>query len=170
MMKSNQMKKLLKYFFLGMIIIALLIFGYVRERYLLVFGSEKLFTFINKYPRLSATDFKKEINHLWALHLSPKLISSILYSIVFALLSTAFTYLITKEIFFIKLVFAGYGIYMAASLLLIIAGNFGVTYPLSYGLAHNIEDLFLSPFIIILILPIVFLKNKFYIKQKEDQN
>lgn len=141
-------------------IMAVFIIGYLRERYLLLFSSETLFAFKRKYPRVSATNFKHEISNFWGFNFSPKLLSSILYSIAFAVLTSLIIYLITKNKLLGYLVLLIYAAYFLVCFGLILVGNLGVDYHLSYGLSHYIEDLFLSPFILMMILPLLFFKKE----------
>ena len=60
-----------------------------------------------------------------------------------------------------------YTVYMTGCFALIIIGNLGIDYRLSYGLSHYIEDLFLSPFVVMMMLLImVFQKEKIRLKEK----
>ena len=152
----------MKYFRIPVLIIltgGILILGYIRERYLLIFSSDMVFTLIRKYPRVSATNFKNEINNFWNLNFSPKLLSSILFSIAFAVLTSLIVYLLTKNKVWGKLILLVYVLYFIVCFVLIVIGNLGVDYRLSYGLSHYIEDLFLSPFILMMLLPFIFFEK-----------
>lgn len=142
------------------LIAGILILGYLRERYLLSFSSDTVFTFIKKYPRLSPTNFKNEMNNFWIFHLSPKLLSSILYSLFFCILTGLVVYLLTKRRHWFHLILIIYAAYFLICYFLIAIGNAGVDYHLSYGLSHYIEDLFLSPFILMMLLPLIFLQKR----------
>ena len=142
------------------LIAGILILGYFRERYLLLFSSETVFTFIRKYPRVSATNFKNEISNFWMFHFSPKLLSVVLYSVAFAALTSLIVYLLTKNRLWGYLILVIYAMYFVVCFLLIAIGNLGVDYHLSYGLSHYIEDLFLSPFILMMLLPLLFFQKR----------
>jgi hypothetical protein len=53
-----------------------------------------------------------------------------------------------------------YALYFMVCFALITIGNLGVDYRLSYGLSHYIEDLFLSPFILMMLLPLIFFQKR----------
>ena len=142
-----------------LLVIVLLTMGYLRERYLLVFDNHTVFSLIKKYPRVAATNFTNEITNLMGYKLSPKLTSSVLFSLFFTLVVSSITQLLIKERSFTKLIAMLYFFYMVACFLFIVLGNFGVDYHLSYGLSHYLEDLFLSPFILMLLIPIMLFKR-----------
>ena len=152
--------KFLRIILLISILLLMLIFGYFRERYLLVFSADTVFTFINKYPRIATTNFSNELNNFFLFQLSPKLISSLLFSLIFATLAIVFTYVLTKSKFFMRLITGAYAFYVIICFILIVMGNMGVDYHLSYGLSHYLEDLFLSPFILMMLVPVYLLQTK----------
>ncbi len=146
---------------LSIVLITTIIFlGFLREKYLLVLSSKTLFSIVNKYPRIAATDFKNELGNLFTLNLSPKLLSSILYSIAFAVLTSLLVMILTRSRNWGKIILLLYAGYAVVCFIFIVLGNLGVDYRLSYGLSHYIEDLFLSPFILMMIFPIILFKPK----------
>ncbi|CAN5521477.1 hypothetical protein BH11BAC2_BH11BAC2_17740 [soil metagenome] len=132
-------------------IILLIWLGFMRERHLLVFNIHDYFHFINKYPRIAATDFKRELGGLFGLNLSPKLQSSLFYSLLFTAISTAVIQLGFRNVFYTKLTGVLYLSYILLCFILIMLGNAGFQYHLSFGLSHYLEDLFLSPFILMIL-------------------
>ena len=137
----------------------LLTMGYLRERYLLVFDSHTVFGLIKKYPRIAATNFTTEITNILGFKLSPKLTSSILFSLIFTLIVSLIVDLLISEKTFTRLIVILYFFYMIICFLLILLGNIGLDYHLSYGLSHYIEDLFLSPFILMFLIPVMLFKR-----------
>lgn len=131
--------------------------GFKRERYLMLPAKGLNIEFINKYPRKAVTDYEKEMAGLSGFSLSPKLTSSILYSISFALLTGLIIHLafLNKKYTVITLLL--FLAYMIVCFLLILSKNAGLPYELSVGLSHSIEDLFLSPFILMLLIPSFYL-------------
>lgn len=145
-----------------LLVIALLVMGYVRERYLLVFDGHTIFTFIKKYPRIAITNYSNEIKNIIGFSFSPKLTSSILFSLFFTLDVSLIAQLLIREKSFTRLVVLLYVSYMIICFLFILLGNFGLDYHLSIGLSHYLEDLFLSPFILMFLIPVMlFKKNNF---------
>lgn len=143
-----------------LLIIALLVMGYFRERYLLVFDPDTIFSFIKKYPRTAITNYKNELKNFIGFDLSPKLTSSILFSLFFATDVSIISHLLIREKSFTRLVILLYVIYMIICFILIVLGNVGLNYRLSIGLSHYLEDLFLSPFILMFLIPVMlFRKN-----------
>lgn len=142
-----------------LISVILLVTGYFRERYLIVVDPETILTLIRKYPRIAVTNYQNEISNLTGFSLSPKLTSSILFSILFTIYVAAIVHLLFLNLKFTKLIIGLYLSYMVVCFILIIIGNAGVDYRLSIGLSHYLEDLFLSPFVLMLLIPFTLLKR-----------
>ena len=137
----------------------LIFFDWKREDQLLVI-SKSGFKFLNKYPKTEITNYSSEMNNMISFHLSAKLQSSIFFSIVYAILCFLVIYVYTKDKNFGKIIFASYLLYMVLSFVFLTLYNFNVDYRLSAGLAHYLEDLFLSPFILMAFITIYHLKEK----------
>jgi hypothetical protein len=137
--------------------VLLIYFGFKRELYLLVFDSHSFLKFLNRYPRVAVTDFKKEMSGMLGFSLSPKLTSSILFSLIYTVLASAIIYFIFLSRKYARFTAIIYISYMIVCYMLIMAGNAGVDYRLSYGLSHYLEDLFLSPFPLMLLIPAFYL-------------
>jgi len=69
-----------------LLFILLLFFGWKREDKLLVI-SQNGFKFLNKYPKTEITNYTNEVSNLATFHLSPKLQSSIFFSLIYTVLS-----------------------------------------------------------------------------------
>lgn len=152
--------KFLRYTGIASLVLLMIFFGFKRERYLLVFDSHTIFKFLNKYPRIAATDFKKEMSGLLGFSLSPKLTSAVLFSIVFLILTTAIIHLIFLKKKYSVITAAVFIIYIVLCFLLIQLGNYGLDYNISFGLSHDLEDLFLSPFPLMLLIPVFMIGEK----------
>ena len=73
--------KIVRVTLIVLLVIALLVMGYFRERYLLVVDPDTIFSFIKKYPRTAITNYRTELDKVIGFNLSPKLTSSILFSL-----------------------------------------------------------------------------------------
>ncbi len=149
------------------ILLCLMIFyGFKRERFLLVFDASTLFKFLNRYPRTSITDYKKEMSGLMGFSLSPKLISSVLFSLVFLILTTLIIHLSFRKSVFTKITASLFLIYMILCFFFLQLANYGVDYRLSAGLSHYLEDLFLSPFPLMMLVPLFLLADRIVPKKE----
>jgi hypothetical protein len=144
----------ISFFLAGLLFIFIIWIGFQRELKLLVVQNSSL-TFINKYPRTSVANYEAEMKNVGSFHLSPKLQSSIFFSIIYLITSTLIVYLVSNNVFLAKittLLFLGF---MILCFVLILLNGAGVDYRLSAGLAHYLEDLFLSPFPLLIIIVII---------------
>lgn len=137
----------------------LLFFGWKREDKLLVI-SQSGFHFLNKYPKTEITNYSNEVSNLVIFHLSPKLQSSIFFSIIYIILSYLVLYFHTQDHYLGKIMVVAYVLYMVLSFVFLTLYNFNIDYRLSAGLAHYLEDLFLSPLILMAFISIYYLKEK----------
>lgn len=145
--------------------IVLLFFGWKREDKLLVI-SQKGFQFLNKYPKTEITNYTNEVGNLATFHLSPKLQSSIFFSLIYIALSYLVLVFYSRDKYLGKILVAAYLLYMALSFVFITLYNYKVDYRLSAGIAHYLEDLFLSPLILMAFITIYHLKEK--LQEKKD--
>lgn len=152
--------RILRYAGIAALVILMIFFGFKRERFLLVFDGHTIFKFLHKYPRISATNFKKEMGGLLGFSLSPKLTSSVLFSIVFMILTTAIIHLSFLKKNYSLITASLFIVYIILCFLLIQLGNYGLDYNISFGLSHDLEDLFLSPFPLMLLIPIFMIGEK----------
>ena len=128
--------------------------GFKRERNLLIV-QENNFHFINRYQPFPKTNYKNEIKNFSSFHLSYKLQSTVLFSILFMTIATVILYLFSSSVFIAKLTLLLYAIYFILCFGFIQLGNIGVDYRLSYGLSHYLEDLFLSPFFVMALVVLI---------------
>jgi hypothetical protein len=134
---------------------ALIWTGYKREHKLLIM-EEGVPVFINRYPKPAVAVFEKqEMKGTLGIKLPAKLQSSVLFSTLFLLLASAILglYSRSKKVAFVTA--AAYLGYMVLCFLLLKLGDMGVDYRLSTGLSHYLEDLFLSPFLILALIVLV---------------
>ncbi len=128
--------------------ILLVFFGFKRERKLLIIEKGAI-TFINRYPKPEVARFEKnEMKGNFGIKIPAKLQSAVLFSILYLLLASALLLLYSRSVFIAKLIALTYSVYMIVCFLLLKLGDWGVDYRLSTGLSHYLEDLFLSPFLI----------------------
>ncbi|MEN9331235.1 MAG: hypothetical protein RLZZ94_325 [Bacteroidota bacterium] len=149
----------------GLTLFVLLFFGWKREDKLLVI-SQKGFQFLNKYPKTEITNYTNEVSNLASFHLSPKLQSSIFFSLIYIVLCYLILVLHSRDKYLGKILVVTYLIYMGLSFVFLTLYNFKVDYRLSAGLAHYLEDLFLSPLILMAFITIYHLKEK--LQEKKD--
>jgi hypothetical protein len=152
--------KLTRFLAIGILVCLMIYFGFRRERYLLIFDRHSLFKWLNRYPRIAATDFSREMRGLIGFSLSPKLTSSILFSLIFTMLSALIIHFIFVSSRYTKITIYTYALYIIFCFLLIQLGNFGLDYKISFGLSHYLEDLFLSPFPLMLLIPAFMIASK----------
>lgn len=132
----------------GMVLMALLLIwtGYSREKKLLLIEQGRPIL-INRYPKPDVVRFEKEkMKGNLGLKVPVKLQSSVLFSLLFMLLSAGLLYLYSQKNSVAKAVIVLYTFYMIICFALLKLGQSGVDYRLSTGLSHYLEDLFLSPF------------------------
>ncbi len=146
--------KLLRYLIIAVVVIFLLWIGLQRESQLLVIGNHG-FTFINRYPRIAVTNFQSEMNNMGSFSFSPKLQSSVFFSCCYLIASSLLIGLISQKKSLAKMTAIFFAAYMIICFILITLNGVGVDYRLSAGLAHYLEDLFLSPFFIMVFIVII---------------
>lgn len=139
--------------------VLLLFFGWKREDKLLVI-SQKGFQFLNKYPKTEITNYTNEVSNLTSFQLSPKLQSSIFFSFIYIILCYLVLVFYSRDKYLGKLLIITYFLYMTLSFLFLTMYSLKVDYRLSAGLAHYLEDLFLSPLILMAFITIYHLKEK----------
>lgn len=161
----TRIKKPFNQLLAALLLILLLIIGWKREDKLLVI-SQKGFVFLNKYPKIDITNYNNEFGNIVSFQLSPKLQSSIFFSLLYIIFCYAILVLYTRDMYLGKIAIVTYLIYMAISFVFISMYSLKVDYRLSAGLAHYLEDLFLSPLILMAFIAIYHLKEK--IQEKKD--
>lgn len=151
------MKNLNKHIRLALIAVLTLFIlwiGLQRESKLMVIGNEGL-TFINRYPTIGITNYQSEMKSASSFSISPKLQSSVFFSVIYLLTCSLLIGIISRKKSFAKISAVLYSVYMFACFILITLNGFGIDYRLSAGLAHYLEDLFLSPFFILVFIVII---------------
>ena len=151
------MKNLNKHIRLALIAVLTLFIlwiGLQRESKLLVIGNEGL-TFINRYPTIGITNYQSEMKGASSFSISPKLQSSVFFSVIYLLTCSLLIGIISRKKSFAKISAVLYSVYMIACFILITLNGLGIDYRLSAGLAHYLEDLFLSPFFILVFIVII---------------
>lgn len=154
------MPDLIRAFILGLLILLTLWLGFKRERYLLIIGDKNLPEFVRKTPRVKATDYRSEMQSAGKSRFSPKMSSAILYSLSYTILTSLIIGIGYRRRSYAYFTAALYLSYMALSGLLLFAGSRGASYSLSIGLSHNLEDLFLSPFVLMLLAGFLFVERR----------
>ena len=150
----------LRWILLALLSAGLVWTGFKRERKLLII-EEGCPVFINRYPKPTVALFEKnEMKGTFGIRIPAKLQSAVLFSLLFMLFAAGILYLYSGSLLTAKITIAAYFIYMVLCSLLLKMGDWGVDYRLSTGLSHYLEDLFLSPFLILaLIVVIKVMKN-----------
>jgi hypothetical protein len=135
---------------------ALLLYaGFQREKKLLILEQGK-FCFIPRYPKPVVAQFEKfEMQGTLGIRLPVKLQSVVFYSLLFTLLNTVIVGLYSRSRLLARFTAVLYLAYMLVCFVLLKLGDLGVDYRLSTGLSHYIEDLFLSPFLILAFIAII---------------
>lgn len=124
--------------------------------------------FINRYPKPKVAEFeKKTMKGTLGIKLPAKLQSAVLFSILFMSAGSILLLVYSRSVFIGKLWALVNVFYMILCMLLLKLGDIGVDYRLSTGLSHYLEDLFLSPF---LLLAMAALLNAFGFARKETNN
>lgn len=133
----------------------LLYVGFQREKKLLILEQGK-FCFIPRYPKPAVAQFEKfEMQGTLGIRLPVKLQSVVFYSLLFTLLNTVIVGVYSRAPLLARFTAVLYLAYMLVCFVLLKLGDLGVDYRLSTGLSHYIEDLFLSPFLILAFIAII---------------
>jgi len=123
--------------------------GFKREKRLIII-EQGIPTFINRYPKPAVAVFERtQMKGTLGIKFPAKLQSAVLYSVLFMVLTALLLMTYLKSLFIGKFVVVFYFAYMVICMALLKLGNLGVDYRLSTGLSHYLEDLFLSPFLIL---------------------
>lgn len=85
---------------------------------------------------------------------------------IYILLSYLVLVFYSRDKYLGKILVASYLLYMVLCFIFITLYNFKIDYRLSAGLAHYLEDLFLSPLILMAFITIYHLKEK--LQEKKD--
>ena len=133
---------------ISILTISLFYFGFKRETKLLCFDNYKL-VFKERFEKQTTTNYQSEVKSLTRFYFSSKIQSVCFYSLIFGLLTASILFLLSNSKQIFKYVLFGYLAYMLLSFFLIKIGSAGVDYRLSIGLAHYLEDLFVSPYILL---------------------
>lgn len=135
--------------------VLLIYFGFQRERKLLIFEKGSMI-FINRYPKPDVAKFEKsQMKGTFGVKIPAKLQSAVFFSAIYLLLASGLLFLYSRSVFIAKLIVLTYSIYMFLCFFLLKMGDWGVDYRLSTGLSHYLEDLFLSPFLILAIAALI---------------
>jgi hypothetical protein len=132
--------------------------GFQRERKLLVI-TNGLPGFINRYPKPPTGNYGMQLKGLLQFNPSPKMQSSILFGITFTLLAAGIIYLLTLNRKLTILTALLYLLLLFLCFILLQLGTTGMDYRLSIGLAHSIEDIVLSPFLLMVLIVLLKLNN-----------
>jgi hypothetical protein len=135
-------------FLISILTLLLLFFGFKRETKLLCFDNNEL-VFKERFEKQTTTNYQAEVKSLTRFNLTTKIQSVCFYSLIFGLLTASILFLLSNSKQIFKYVLLGYLSYMVLSFFLIRIGSNGVDYRLSIGLAHYLEDLFVSPYILL---------------------
>ena len=135
--------------------------GFKRERHLLII-EEGIPTFIHRYPKPQVAEFEKnEMKGNFGIKIAAKLQSSVLFSLLFMTFAASILSIYSGSLNIGRITVVFYSLFMILCFLLLKLGDMGVDYRLSTGLSHYLEDLFLSPFLILaLIVLIRFMQKK----------
>lgn len=145
------MKQAIRVLLLVSCILLLIWAGFTREWKLLVI--EKGFpTLINRYPKPPTGDYGMQLKGIFSFQPSPKLQSSILFGLLFTALSTAIIGLLTLSKRYAALTAVLYCSLLFLCFVLLQLGATGVDYRLSIGLSHYLEDMVLSPFVVMVLV------------------
>lgn len=159
---------MLRSIFLCLLGIGLIWTGYKREHKLLII-EEGMPVFINRYPKPSVAVFEKtEMKGTFGVKLPAKLQSSVLFSALFLLFASAILGVFSRSKKVALITGAAYLFYMVVCFLLLKLGDAGVDYRLSTGLSHYLEDLFLSPFLILALIVLIHFNRRMSTHENSD--
>lgn len=96
----------------------------------------------------------------FGIRLSAKLQSSVLFSLLYAFFAASILGLFARSAKIARLTVLVYLLYMLLCFVLLKLGEAGADYRLSTGLSHYLEDLFLSPFLLLALLVLVHFNRK----------
>jgi hypothetical protein len=145
------MKQVVRILLLVTCIVLLIWAGFAREWKLLVV-QDGLPTLINRYPKPPTGDYGMQLKGIFSFNPSPKLQSSILFGLLFTALATAIAGLLTMSRKFAALTAILYCGLLFLCFVLLQLGATGMDYRLSIGLSHYLEDIILSPFVVMVLV------------------
>lgn len=145
------MKRITGILLLAVVVLLMLWTGYVRERKLLVI-KQGIPELINRYPKPPTENYGMQLKGLFRFNPSPKLQSSVLFGLLFTAYAALITLLLTHSKKLTLLTTALYLSLLLLCFLLLQLGALGVNYHLSIGLSHYLEDIVLSPFLLMLLV------------------
>lgn len=152
---NRSMAMILRRILLGILGLGLIWTGYKREHKLLII-EEGVPVFINRYPKPTVANFEKnEMKGTFGFRLPAKLQSSVLFSILFLLFASGILGIFSRSKRVAMITGIAYLFYMVFCFILLKLGDAGVDYRLSTGLSHYLEDLFLSPFLILALIVLI---------------
>lgn len=123
--------------------------GFKRETKLLIV-EQGVPVFINRYPKPKVAEFEnKDMKGTLGIKIPVKLQSAALFSFLFMISGSLLLLVYARSVFIGKLWAVVNVLYMLVCITLLKLGGLGVDYRLSTGLSHYLEDLFLSPFLIL---------------------
>lgn len=123
--------------------------GFSREKKLLII-EKGVPVFIDRYPKKNVVIFEKtRMKGTFGIKVPAKLQSSVLFSLLYLILGSSVLMLYARSIFIGKLWAVINIVNMLVCFILLKLADFGVDYRLSGGLSHYLEDLFLSPFLVL---------------------
>lgn len=134
--------------------------GFQRERKLLIVEAG-VPMFIPRYPKHTVAEFERTgMKGTFGVKLPAKLQSSVLFSLLYAFFAATILGLFARSVKIARLTVLVYLIYMVLCFALLKMGDAGVDYRLSTGLSHYLEDLFLSPFLLLALLVLIHFNGK----------
>ncbi|MFN8154234.1 MAG: hypothetical protein U0Y08_08095 [Bacteroidia bacterium] len=150
----------IRWSFLAILAIGMVWTGFKRERKLLII-EQGIPTFINRYPKPTVAAFEKnEMKGTFGIKIAAKLQSSVLFSFIFMLFAAGILAIYSESLKVGKTAIIFYLLFMVLCFILLKLGDWGVDYRLSTGLSHYLEDLFLSPFLILALIVLIRFSKK----------
>ncbi len=151
----SQSHPALRWIFIVLLAIGMVWTGFQRERKLLII-EEGIPTLINRYPKPKVAAFEKqEMKGTFGVKIPAKLQSSVLFSFLFMIFAAGILSLYSRSVKTGKITAVFYLAFMVLCFILLKLGDLGVDYRLSTGLSHYLEDLFLSPFLILALIVLI---------------
>lgn len=155
----SQSHPTLRWILIVLLAIGMVWTGFQRERKLLIV-EEGFPTLINRYPKPKVAEFEKqEMKGTFGVKIPAKLQSSVLFSFLFMIFAAGILSLYSRSVKTGKITAVFYLAFMMLCFILLKLGDLGVDYRLSTGLSHYLEDLFLSPFLILALIVLIRFTN-----------
>ena len=150
--------RVLRYTGVGLLAVAMMVAGFFKGNVInLTFNGQP---WLLPQTPTYATDTPADANLVQHFFINPKWFSSLAFLVLFMLLSAGLIYLIFEKRSYFRFTCLVYIILTIFSFLIIEAGNLTGFSRTGYAVAQNFKELLLSPFVVMLLIPVYMLHQR----------